>query len=70
MARTFQDNFTPEQLSLIYGLLLDLTKHVPWKGIDADEFWSRVCGEGSEAAPIAKNADDLRPLNPAPKLQR
>jgi hypothetical protein len=28
---------------MIYGLLVDLIDHVPWKGIDHEKFWRSVC---------------------------
>ena len=46
IARNLEDRFDSGQLSIIYGLLLDLVDHVPWKGIDPEEFWRRVCHKG------------------------
>ena len=42
-ARSIEDGFADHQRAIIYGLLLDLIDHVPWKGIDDEEFWRRVC---------------------------
>lgn len=42
-ARSIEDRFADHQRAIIYGLLLDLIDHVPWKGIDHEEFWKRVC---------------------------
>jgi hypothetical protein len=46
IARSLDDRFDSGQLSIIYGLLLDLVDHVPWKGIDPEELWRRVCHKG------------------------
>jgi hypothetical protein len=43
IGRSLEDQFADDQRSIIYGLLLDLIDHVPWKGIDHEEFWRRVC---------------------------
>jgi hypothetical protein len=43
LGRSIEDRFDKEQRSIIFGLLLDLTEHVPWKGIDREELWRRVC---------------------------
>jgi hypothetical protein len=42
IARSLEDRFDNGQLSIIYGLLLDLVDHIPWKGIDPEELWRRV----------------------------
>ncbi|MGB9366953.1 MAG: hypothetical protein WCE79_13180 [Xanthobacteraceae bacterium] len=43
IGRNVEDKLDREQLSFVYGLLLDLLDHVPWKGIDGEELWRRVC---------------------------
>src|SRR5260221_9115240 len=43
IAKNIEDRFSDDQRSMIYGLLVDLIDHVPWKGINYEEFWRRVC---------------------------
>jgi hypothetical protein len=43
IGRSMEDRFDKEQRSIIFGLLLDLIDHVPWKGVDGEELWRRVC---------------------------
>ncbi len=61
IGRNMDDRLADEERSIIYGLLLDLIDHVPWKGIDNEEFWRRVCqiepvsarASGDSAAPCS-----------------
>jgi hypothetical protein len=45
IARTLHNQFTGEQLSVIYGLMLDMIDHIPWRGIDREILWRAVCDD-------------------------